>query len=413
MAGDMKTYVFRTSDFGRTWAPLATDDTQGFAHVVKEDTVSKDLLFLGTEFGLFVSLDGGRQWARFTGGDFPRVAVRDIAVHPRDHDLVLATHGRGVWIVDDITSLRALTPEVLAAEAAFVRSSPPMQTIPGGEFGFGGDAEFVGRPESENAQIVYYQRKRHIFGDLKFEIYDGAGNLVSTIPGNKRRGLNRVEWSMRMKAPKLPPAAGLVQNFYLLVGPRVPEGAYTVKMIKNKETYETRIQLVADPRSRHTKEDRAFQFSTVSRLYGLLGDLTYTVDTLADARAQARDRLSKLAAGDAARGEVESLLKSLDAIRARLIATREGEGGITGEERVREKMGQLYGAINAYDGRPSRSQIERIAELGKELSAAVADFDSAAKKQLVAANAALAQKQLPPLKLMTKQEWEAKQQAGG
>jgi photosystem II stability/assembly factor-like uncharacterized protein len=412
MNGDMKTYVYRTSDFGKTWAPLASADTEGYAHVVKEDTVKKDLLFLGTEFGLYVSLDGGRQWARFRGGDFPRVAVRDLSVHPRDNDLLVATHGRGVWIVDDITPLRALTPEVLAADADFVQSAPPVQAIPGGEFGFGGDAEFVGRAESDNAQIVYYQRKRHIFGDLKFEIYDAAGKLVSTIPGNKRRGLNRIEWSMRAKGPKVPPAAGLVQNFYALVGPRVPEGTYTVKMIKDKATYETKIQLVADPRSRHTKEERALQFATVNRLYGMLGDLTFTVDSLADLRAQTDDRLSKLGATDPARGPVESLLKSLDALRARIVSTRDADGGITGEERIREKMGQLYGAINAYDGRPSRSQIERIDELGKELAAAVADFDKLAGTALPAANAALAEKQLPPLKLMTRQEWDAKQQAG-
>ena len=412
MTGDMKTYVYKTSDYGRTWTPLASADVEGYAHVIKEDTVNKDLLFLGTEFGLFVSLDGGRQWARFRGGEMPRVAVRDIVVHPRDHDLVLATHGRGIWIVDDITPLRALTPELLASDAAFVQSATPVQTIPASEFNFAGDAEFTGRPESENAQIVYYQRKRHIFGDLKFEIYDAAGNLVSTIPGAKRRGLNRVEWSMRMKAPKLPPAAGLVPNFFSLVGPRVPAGTYTVKMIKDKETYTTNIQLVADPRSPHTPEDRALQFVTVNRLYGMLGDLTFTVDTLADARAQANERLSKLVADDPARKEVESLLRSLDAVRARLVATREG-GGITGEVRVREKVGQLYGSINAYDGRPSRSQLDRIAELGKELSAAVAEFDALAKKQLPAANAALEQKRLPPIKLMTKQDWEAKQQAGG
>ncbi|HLL76338.1 MAG TPA: hypothetical protein VK421_13890, partial [Pyrinomonadaceae bacterium] len=187
---------------------------------------------------------------------------------------------------------------------------------------------------------------------------------------------------------------------------------YTVKMIKDKETYTTNIQLVADPRSPHTPEDRALQFVTVNRLYGMLGDLTFTVDTLADARAQANERLSKLVADDPARKEVESLLRSLDAVRARLVATREG-GGITGEVRVREKVGQLYGSINAYDGRPSRSQLDRIAELGKELSAAVAEFDALAKKQLPAANAALEQKRLPPIKLMTKQDWEAKQQAGG
>ena len=88
---------------------------RGYAHVIKEDVVKPNLLFLGTEFGLWVSIDGGKAWAQFKGSRFPAVAVRDLAIQPRDNDLVLATHGRGIWIVDDITPLRALTPEVLAA----------------------------------------------------------------------------------------------------------------------------------------------------------------------------------------------------------------------------------------------------------------------------------------------------------
>ncbi len=78
---------------------------RGYAHVIKEDTVDPQLLFLGTEFGLWISVDGGAHWAQFKGGDIPAVAVRDLAVQPRDNDLVLATHGRGIWIVDDITPL--------------------------------------------------------------------------------------------------------------------------------------------------------------------------------------------------------------------------------------------------------------------------------------------------------------------
>ncbi|MGI9108380.1 MAG: VPS10 domain-containing protein [Pyrinomonadaceae bacterium] len=405
--GDMNTYIYKTSDYGKTWQPLMTTDIKGYAHVVKEDTVNKDLLFVGTEFGLFISIDGGRQWAQFKGGNMPAVAVRDIAIHPRESDLILATHGRGIWIVDDITPLRALTPETLAMDATFINTRPSVLSIPAGEFGFNGDAEFTGRSANENAQITYYQKKRHIFGDLKFEIYDAAGNLVSTIPGGKRRGLNRVEWSMRMKAPKVPPAAGLVPNFFALVGPRVLEGAYTVKMIKNKETYTTQLQLVSDPRSRHTKEDRKLQFDTVMRLYDMLGQLTYITDNITEARNQARERSAKLDANDTARKQLEDLAAALESVRAKLVATREG-GGITGEEKIREKMGALYGAVNGYEGKPSQSQIDRITALGKELGEVVAQFDALAKKELVAANAALEGKQLAPVVLMTKADWEKK-----
>src|SRR5678815_5381311 len=111
MSGDMAPYAFATSDFGRTWRPLLGPDSgvRGYAHVIKEDPVNRNLLFLGTEFGLWVSIDGGGRWAQYKGTGFPAVAVRDLVVHQRTSDLVLATHGRGIWIIDDISPWRALT----------------------------------------------------------------------------------------------------------------------------------------------------------------------------------------------------------------------------------------------------------------------------------------------------------------
>ncbi|GAC1400019.1 MAG: hypothetical protein NVSMB56_15130 [Pyrinomonadaceae bacterium] len=405
---DMAAHVYRTTDYGKTWQTLSTPDVKGYAHVIKEDTVNKDLLFLGTEFGLFVSVDGGKNWAQFKGGNFPSVAVRDIAIQPRESDLILATHGRGIWIVDDITPLRALTPDVLAKDATFLQTRQSLLTIPANEFGFNGDADYVGRSASENAIITYYQKKRHIFGDLKFEIYDSAGNLISTIPGNKRRGLNRIEWSMRAKAPKVPPAAGLVPNFFSLVGPRVPAGTYTVKMIKGKETYTSQLEVVPDPRAKHTAEDRALQHATVVKLYDMLGQLTYLVETIADTRAQANQRLSKISESDAAtRKKIEDFARSLETLRAKIVATKEG-GGITGEEKLREQLGDLYGAVNGYDGRPTQSQINRLTAFEKELATVAAEFEELATKNLSTINAALTQSQLDAIKVMSKTDWENK-----
>src|SRR6202035_3647249 len=105
--GDMKTYVYKTADGGRSWKALQTPAIEGYAHVIRQDLVDPDLLFVGTESGLFLSVDGGGRWARFTG-NFPRVAVLDLAIHPRESDLLIATHGRGMYILDDITPLRPL-----------------------------------------------------------------------------------------------------------------------------------------------------------------------------------------------------------------------------------------------------------------------------------------------------------------
>ncbi|MDX1745757.1 MAG: hypothetical protein R3324_07455, partial [Halobacteriales archaeon] len=112
--GDFSTWLFRTDDFGESWTNLATGDLDGPVHVVEEDPVDPDLLWAGTEFGLFLSRDGGESWAKWMHG-FPTVPVRDVLTHPRDHDLVVGTHGRSAWVIDDIRPIRVLTatPELL------------------------------------------------------------------------------------------------------------------------------------------------------------------------------------------------------------------------------------------------------------------------------------------------------------
>ncbi|MBV8207159.1 MAG: glycosyl hydrolase [Acidobacteria bacterium] len=410
--GDMKTYIFKTSDYGKTWKALANDSMSGYAHVIRQDTVNPELLFAGTEAGLWVSVDGGGNWAHFHGGDFPPVAVRDVAIHPREGDLILATHGRGVWVVDDLTPLRALTPKVLNSDVAFLPSRNSVQMIASSsDFGFPGDGEFSGQPAADDAVITYYLKKRHMFGDLKLEIYDPAGKLVSTVDGGKRKGLNRVTWSMRMKPPKSPAAAGgIVPNFFGILGPRVLDGAYTVKMIKGKETYTSEVKVVPDPRSTHTRAEREAQFKTAMQAYNLLARLTYVVDSVVDSRNQARDRVLKLASTDPLRKQVQDVGDSLDSMRSKLVAVNEA-GGITGEVRLREYMIDLYGSINGYEGAPTQSQLNRLEALTTELDGISAQY-AALNKQFDVINAELQKKQLDPVHSLTREEWDKRQSAG-
>src|SRR5450432_727506 len=180
--GDMKTYAYKTTDYGKTWTALPAQESgaRGYAHVIKEDSVNANLLFLGTEFGLWISVDGGQHWAQYKGSNFPAVAVDDIAVQARESDLVLATHGRGIWIIDDIAALRALTPDLMSKEAALIpgKAVQYFDTFGGWPEG---DETFHGRSRPGEAQITYYQRSRHIFGDLKIEILDANGKQVDTI----------------------------------------------------------------------------------------------------------------------------------------------------------------------------------------------------------------------------------------
>ncbi|HEX3227593.1 MAG TPA: hypothetical protein VHQ95_01435, partial [Pyrinomonadaceae bacterium] len=403
--GDMRPYVYKTSDFGQTWTQIVApiSNVKGYAHVVKEDLVNQNLLFVGTESGLWVSLDGGKQWAQYTGGDFPNVAVRDLAIHPRDKDLVIATHGRGIWIIDDITPLRALTPELLAREAAFIDARPMVQRIPAGGGWANGDAVFVGENPTEEAVITYYQQKRHIFGDLKIEILDSTGKVLSTIPSSKRRGLNRATWPMRLKAPRVPTAASAA--FGATIGPRVLPGTYTVRMSKDKNVYTTQLVVTGDPRSKYTPADRKAQFDLSMKLYSLLADMTFAVDRLNGVRLALEASAAGLPANDPLAARLRAASAEIDVLRKKIVATKEG-GAITGEERLRENLADLYSNVLNYEGKPTEAQLARTDAITRELADVVRDFDAWLAKELTGLNAALSAKQLPPVKVITRAEWD-------
>ena len=396
MFGDPRPYAYRSRDYGKTWSALVAPDgpVRGYAHVIKEDLANPDLLFLGTELGLWVSLDGGNQWAHYKGGDLPAVAVRDLAIHPRDHDLVIATHGRGIWIVDDITPLRALTPATLASNAVFLKARPIVQRIPAQGGWANGDAAFVGPNPPGDAVITYYQKKRHIFGDLTIEVLDQTGRQVGTVPSSKRRGLNRVTWAMRLPPPKVPSAASVA--FGAAFGPRLLPGTYTVKMSKDKDTYTTPLVLVPDPRAKHTPAERQAQFDLAMKLYNLLGNMTFAVERMNGVRLALDDRAGKLPAGDALATRLGAASAAVDELRRKIVATKEG-GMITGEERLRENLADLYGNVVFYEGRPSATQVERADAIERELADVVAAFDGWAAAELGGLNAALGTKQLEPI----------------
>jgi len=404
--GDMRPYAYKSTDYGATWTALIAPDSpvRGYAHVIKEDLVNRNLLFLGTEFGLWVSVDGGKQWAHYKGGDLPAVAVRDLAIHPRDHDLVIATHGRGIWIVDDLTPLRALTPEVLASTVAFLPGRPTVQRLQAGGGWANGDAIYIGPNPPDDAVITYYQRRRHIFGDMKLEVYDASGKLLGTLPTSKRRGLNRATWSMRLAAPRVPPAA--TAAFGAAYGPRVLPGTYALKMTKDTATYSTQLTLVPDPRGTHTDAERRAAFDLALKVSGTLTDMTFAVERMNATRQALDDRAGKLPANDALARRLQAASAKVDSLRKKIVATKEG-GMITGEERLRENLTELYGNIIFWDGGPTQAQTDRADVLARELGDVSRDFDAWSTRDLAGINSALRGKKLEPIAIPTRQQWEA------
>lgn len=402
--GDMRAYVYRTADYGDTWRALATAELSGHAHVIREDLANPDLLFVGTEQGLFVSVDGGAHWARI-GGKFPPVAVRDLQIHPRDQDLIIATHGRGIWILDDITPLRHLTQAVLDSDVAILPTQPSTMVIPTTVQSFPGDDEYVGQNPEEAASIVYYLKRRPLFGDLKVEIYDSTGVLRATYPGERARGLNRVKWPMRLKPPKVPPATSLVSQPGAFFGPRVAEGTYKVRLVVGNRSYESTVTLTPDPRSTDSPADRALQDRTALRLYDMVQRLAFLVDAAIELRDQARARVAALRAGDRLRRRLTVYADTLEAFRTSLVSTS-AAGRMAGEERLREKVVGLYGAVNGYEGRPTDSQIEQVDVLAARLDAAAGRFTALTGATLTALNRDLARQRQAALAVLSREEWD-------
>jgi photosystem II stability/assembly factor-like uncharacterized protein len=403
--GDMKPYAYKTTDYGKTWTSLNVQENgvQGYAHVITEDTVDPNLLFLGTEFGMWMSYDGGRHWAQYKATNFPAVAVRDIVVQARESDLVLATHGRGIWIIDDITPLRALTPDLLSKEAVFIEARPAIQYLNANGGWAEGDETFNGPSRNTDAYVNYYQRSRHIFGDLKIEIFDPDGKLVDTVASSKHRGLNRATWTMRLKPPIVPPAAQVL--FGAVQGPRVLPGTYTVKMTKGDHVYTTPLQIVLDPRAKYTVEDRKQQFETIMKVYNLMGHMSYGVSAIEGVRDSAKAYAAKLTEKDPLRTRLQHFSDESEKLRSKIVATKEG-GAITGEERIREHLGELYGDLNQYEGKPTKEQAERADSLGHELEDVIVEFRKFTEAELPAINSGLKRKKMEAISVLTETDWQ-------
>ena len=386
--GDMTPWVYKTADYGHSWQRIvgAEQGVRGYAHVIREDPVDARILYLGTEYGLYLSIDGGSHWAEFKGGSFPAVAVRDLAFQGRDHDLVIATHGRGIWIIDDLTPLRALGHTDLTQDFAFLDSRPVQQRLRGNGGWAEGDARWSGQNPAGGAVIAYYQKGRHVFGRLKLEVLDASGKLIDTLPAGKRKGINRVEWSMQVAPPRVPTAAQA--SFAGTQGPRVLPGNYTLRMTKGGKVYERTIAVGLDRRATYTAEDRALQFAATMKAHALFGRMSDLVDRLNGYRLAAQQRMQAAGIAKPTREALEHFVDAVEGLRKQVVATKEG-GAITGEERLREHLDSAYGALVGYEGRPGEYQIERVRVLERELREVEEGTKTLAAKDLVTLNRVL------------------------
>ncbi|MGB0295223.1 MAG: VPS10 domain-containing protein, partial [Flavobacteriaceae bacterium] len=253
---DYTPYVYRTKNYGKSWSRIVDeDDVQSYALSIIEDSQNPNLIFLGTDDGLYLSLNAGENWQKYTNG-FPTVSTKDLAIHQREQDLLIGTFGRALWVMDDIRPLRAIAadPEILNKD--FYLFDPPTgyqvayQQPTGSRFG--GDAMYGGENKKSGAMISYFVGKGS--EDLKekdsisFEFYD-QDRLMRTIkmPRPKKAGIHRWYWRMDEKGVQRP-RRSLRKSKVEPSGVRVLPGTYTIKGALGESSNETAINVAFDPR---------------------------------------------------------------------------------------------------------------------------------------------------------------------
>ncbi|MBP2832940.1 hypothetical protein J8281_12155 [Aquimarina sp. U1-2] len=396
-SGDMNTYVYKTSDFGKTWKSIVTKDIKGFARNIQEDYVNEDLLFLGTEFGLFITIDGGQHWSKFTN-KMPATAVHFIDLQKQTNDLVMGTHGRGIIIIDDISPLRQINQNILTKDVHFFDTKPAIIKEEGGFGGGSTELQFVGDNPSSDAKIIYYLKKRHTFGKMTLSIQDKEGNeVVSLVPG-KAKGINVVNWNFRKKGPKV--AAGKTFTFGGFTAPRVAAGTYKVVLKKGKNEYTSTLTVKNDPASSITPDDRIAHKKLTQQLFDNMETLAYLVYKI-DEHSKVAEKL--IENDPAAKKIATPVIEALTQLKETLVVTTGDNYVAEAEPQLREKLSQLYGEVANQFEKPSYAKIENQEILETRLNEAKVSYDKIKSKQIAKLNNYLEKTGKSPTKILDKE----------
>ncbi|PHQ28476.1 WD40/YVTN/BNR-like repeat-containing protein [Leeuwenhoekiella nanhaiensis] len=391
--GDMNTYVYKTTDFGKTWNSLVTDEIKGFARNIQEDYESEDLLFLGTEFGLFITVDGGKHWSHFTN-NLPPVAVHYIELQKQTSDLVLGTHGRGVIIIDDISPLRQINQDVLAEELHFFETPAGIIDESSGFGSTSTETQFVGPNPSKQAKIMYYLKKRHTFGKMTMEIRDTEGNLIAEPAPGKSKGLNIVLWDQLKKAPKV--AVGKIPSF--VAAPYAEAGTYKVIITKGKDTYEHNIRIENDPNTMLSEADREAQRKLTMRLFDDVEDLAYLgyrIDHWVE-------KLEGLESKKATKAREE-----LTALKKTLVITTGDRYVQEAEPELREKLSELYNNVAAAFEKPAPVFYRNAETYETQIKNAWETYSKIEKKYFETLNKEIQKAEKEPVTFKTKEDFIA------
>ena len=371
MFDDFRPYIFKTADTGKSWTSIAGNlPAKAYVQVVREDPKNTNLLYAGTELGLFASYTGGKEWFPLNLKNLPNVAVHDILVHPRENDLILATHGRSIWIFDDASVIQQMTPQIMSNNAYLFPMRPALRyTSRFTRYG-SGDKVFAGPNPPAGALITYYLKdKLDEKAIIKLQIFDRDGKLVQDVERPSReKGLNRVSWNLRLGGPEVrrPPTEEQLAFFGGARGPQVLPGTYTVKLTVNNKTFEERVEVKLDPAVNVPVAELQETLDMQVKLRNMQSNINTSLRFLDSVKEQLKQAqttmkgLQKEPDKDLMKG-LEDYIKEVDTLVDRLSARNEGLG-FAGKDQVIDNIGNLFFSLDTNFG-PTAGQKQFFGEI--------------------------------------------------
>jgi len=425
---DFKPYIFKTSDYGKTWKKIVRGipDVE-FVHAVREDPDKKGMLYAGTERGVWMSFDDGENWQPLQL-NLPVVPVHDLMVQAREKDLVVATHGRSFWVLDDLTPLYQLNDAVAKASMHLFQPRLTYRMRGGGFGGGGGSRASIGRNPA-NGAVVYYYFKDKPKEDLKLDFLDGKGKLMRSFSSKAERregdqpqqqqepgeentfggggaaqrvpadsGMNRFVWNLRFtEATAVPGAIFWAGNTQ---GPLVVPGMYTARLVAGKDTLKQSFEIKIDPRLETTLAELQEQFDLLLKVREKLSATHEAINSIRDIKKQtddvakrAENHQSKATIADASK----KLNQKLSAVEEELIQVKikSNQDALNYPIKLNNKLASLAGTAGSADTRPTKQEYDVLSDLSAKVDVQLAKLKEIVASELPAFNKLVKDQDIP------------------
>ncbi len=400
---DFSPYIFKTTDYGRSWRTIVRGIPDGhFIRAVREDPARRGLLYAGGEFGVYVSFDDGEHWQSLQL-NLPVTPVRDMVV--KENDLVLATHGRSFWILDDLTPLHQLNGEVAAAQ---VHLFGPRRAYRMGGGGFGGFVPGVGN-NPPGGVVVHYYFADEPQEEVRLAFLEADGTLIREYSSKPERGddegdvsveagMNRSVWNLRY--PDASDFPGMIMWAGTTAGPRAAPGTYQVRLTVGERELTETFEVVKDPRIDATPEDLQEQFDFLIRIRDRVSEANDAVARIRDVRGQidaALERIEGEPYADTISEHAAEIKQALSEVENAIYQTknRSRQDPLNFPIRLNNKIAGLTGTVSSADAKPTQQSYDVFEDLSGQLQVQLDRLDEIIATEIPTFNAAMAEHAVP------------------